>query len=197
MIENGNPTMSLLKRVSTFTIAALMVVFMAACSGGDKPPEPTPQPQGSGSKISNPKDALSVELCSLLPPEGASAVGLDPAGEIDDGPKLSDDAAETCLWKSPDGHDSLRFSVLTDRSIKDYHDNKSQYSDYQELTIGGYPAVRANKADPAQSGSCSIFLAVADRQVVHAYAAQASITDPCAISQKALESSVPTLPAAK
>ena len=186
--------MSMVKRGGAITAGALLVVTIAGCSGGAESPK---QPQETGPAISNPKNASKVDLCSMLPPEGASAAGLDPAGEIDDSPKISDDIQESCVWKSPDGKTSLALSVLPDRSIEQYQANKAKYADYQELTIAGYPAVRANDADPAQSGACSIFLAVADHQMVYADTAQVDIADPCAVTQKALEATVPTLPAAK
>ncbi|MFC7340694.1 DUF3558 family protein [Saccharopolyspora griseoalba] len=189
--------MSLLKRGGAITAGALMLGSLVACSGGAESPAPPPKPQDSGTAISNPKNASGVDLCRMLPQEGASAIGVDPTGAIDDTPKISDDIPDTCVWKSPDGHTSVALGVIPERSIDEYYANKSTYSDYQELTIAGYPAVRANDADPAQSGSCSIFLAAADRQVIYADTAQVDITDPCAVTQKALESAVPTLPAAK
>ena len=124
-------------------------------------------------------------------------MSLNPTGERDDTPKISADTADACVWKSPDGHNSVSLSVLPDRSIKDYQANKAQYADYQELSVAGYPAVRANQADPAQAGSCSLFLAVSDHQMLGAFTIQSPITDPCASSQKALEATLPTLPAAK
>lgn len=190
--------MNLFKRGSAIAAGTLLTVVLTSCSGGTDAPKPAPQPQeSSGSAISNPKNASSVDVCQLLPPEGASAVGVNPTGELDDTPKISSDVAEACVWETSDGAQSVSLSVLTDRSIKDYYDNKSQYPDYQEMTIAGYPAVRANDADPTQSGSCSIYAAVGERQMLTAFSMQADVADPCAVSQKALEASIPTLPAAK
>ncbi|MBQ0927124.1 DUF3558 family protein [Saccharopolyspora endophytica] len=188
--------MSLLKRGGAVAAGTVLTALLAACSGtGAESPAPQ-QPQPAGPQISNPKDVSSADLCSLLPPEVATSLGVAPAGQMDDGPKIGD-SAEACVWRSPDGKDSVRLSVLTDRSIKTYYDSKSQYPDFQELTLADHPAVRANEGDPAKDGACSIFLGAADGQVVHSFATQTNITDPCALSQKALESSVPTWPAAK
>ncbi len=187
--------MNSFKRGGAVAAGAVLIAVVAACSGGGSD-APQPQPQPSGPQISNPKDVAAADLCSLVPGEAATSAGLAPTGQMDDGPKIGDSAA-ACSWHSADGKDTFRLSVLTDRSIQTYYDSKSQYPDFQELTIAGHPTVRANDTDPKQGGACSLFLGTKDGQVVHAFASQVNITDPCAISQKALEGSVPSWPAAK
>lgn len=187
--------MSSFNRGGVVAAGAVLMAAMTACSGGGAG-TPQPQPQPAGPQISNPKDVASADLCSLVPADVAASAGLAPNGQMDDGPKIGD-SEPACSWHSADGKDTFRLSALTDRSITTYYDSRSQYPDFQELTIAGHPAVRANDADPKQSGACSLFLGTKDGQVVHAFTTQVNITDPCATSQKALEGSVPSWPAAK
>ncbi|QIZ34126.1 DUF3558 domain-containing protein [Saccharopolyspora sp. ASAGF58] len=82
-------------------------------------------------------------------------------------------------------------------SIQQIYDNRSTFSDFQELTIAGYPAARANQGDPAQDGWCDIYLATSENTMLRAFSRDASHADACGLAQRALEASIPTLPAAK
>ncbi|GAA0519837.1 hypothetical protein GCM10009545_22270 [Saccharopolyspora thermophila] len=175
---------------------------LAACTGGgptgDEPPQSSQQTQAqTGPEISDPRSPFAVELCALLPPDAATSLGLEPTGEVYDGPKISPDSAESCVWETPDGHTSVALAPIKDRSIQEYYDHKSAFSDYQELTIAGHPAVRANQGDPAKDGFCAMFAAVSKREMLYAFTHEISKTDPCGLAQKALEASIPTLPPAK
>lgn len=193
--------MGVLKRSCGIAASVVVAGTLAACSGGTgsngQPTESPQQTQAAGPQISNPKDASAVALCDLLPAQAATSLGFEPEGKINDGPKISPDAVDACMWRTPNGHDALQLAVNKDRSIQEYYDNKSTFTDYEELTIAGYPAVRANQGNPAQDGACSIFLAVSNTEMIHSFTTQTDVTDPCAISEKALEASIPTLPAAK
>lgn len=184
------------------SVGVVLAGALVACSGGDsgqtaEQPKPEAEPGGE-LDIANPKDAAAVDMCSLLPGEAASSMGLNTEGEMDDGPDIASDSPESCVWKTEDGFTSVSLSPLNDRSIQEYYDGKSQYPDYQELTLAGHPAVRANQGDPQQDGFCAVFLATSDDQLLYAHSDTSSDneSDPCGLAQKALETSVPTLPAA-
>ncbi|MGI8307614.1 DUF3558 domain-containing protein [Saccharopolyspora hattusasensis] len=188
-----------LKRSTVIAASALVVGGLAACSGpdssGGEPPRNPPQETATGPKVSDPRDPSAVDLCSLLPADKAVSLGYEGQGKVLKSP--SPDSPETCSWGTADRNNTVSLAPIKDRSIQDYYDNKSKFVDFQELTISGHPAVRANKGDPAKDGWCSIYLATTDSSLLYAFARDSSKADACGIAQKALEASVPTLPAAR
>lgn len=188
-----------LKRAATFGIGLIFTGALAACSGGG-PEESAPQAgqdaQEKPDSIENPKDVSGPELCDLLPPETARSLNLNPQGEVDDSPDISSDSPEACEWKSEDNRKSVALSPMLNRPIQEIQANEAGYVDYEELTIAGHPAVRANKGDPAQDGWCAMYVGTADDQLLYGFSLDESKTNPCGMTQKALEASVPTLPAA-
>ncbi|GGI92540.1 hypothetical protein GCM10011581_32120 [Saccharopolyspora subtropica] len=192
----------MLKRSGVLAAGVVLTGTLAACTGGGPTGDESPQSSGptqaqTGPEISDPRSPFAVELCALLPADAATSLGLEPTGKVNDGPKISADAPESCAWRSRDGHTSVSLGRIKDRSIQEYYDNKSAFSDYQELTIAGHPAVRANQGDPAKDGYCVVFAAVSEREMLYAFTSDDNKTDPCGLAQKALEASIPTLPAAK
>ncbi|WP_460328631.1 DUF3558 domain-containing protein [Actinopolyspora lacussalsi] len=182
-----------------------------ACSGGSAPESPGSEERSAessasrnaaGPEIANPKDATTAKVCELLPAEAARELGLQPRGETPEGNlTLPDEAADRCVWKSSYGATSVSLTPLAGRSIQQYYDNPQSYVDFKKLNIAGYPAVRANRDDPMSGGSCDIFLATKQNQVVKSYwrlnAADTGEVDPCGNAKKALRLSVSSWPAAK
>lgn len=190
--------MSTLKRSALVGTAIALTALLGACAGGGSGSETQPSQQANqdqtGSKISDPRDATAVDLCKLLPADAATSLGLNPSGEVDDKPKLNPDEPPTCTWKSEDGSTIVSLGPMTG-TIEEYRKNKSIFVDYQELTIAGHPAVQGNRSNPAETGNCWMYLGSKDNQLLAAFAMGNSA--PCSLTQKALEASVPTLPAAK
>jgi uncharacterized protein DUF3558 len=184
------------KQSAVLGASIALTMLLGACSGGStdstQPSQQTTQAQ-SGPKISDPKDAKAVELCQLLPADAATALGLNSTGKVDEH-GVNPAAPPTCTWESADGATIVSMGPI-DGSIQAYYNQKPTFADYQELTIAGYPTVRGNKGNPAQTGNCWMYLGISDSQLLSAFAM--SNADPCALTQKALEASVPTLPAAK
>ncbi|MGI8309338.1 DUF3558 domain-containing protein [Saccharopolyspora hattusasensis] len=187
----------MLKRGAVLGASLAMTALLAACGSqatptpsGEKPPQTT---QASGPKISDPKDAAAVPPCDILPPDAATSLGLNPESK-----KLSESESQSCGWRSFDERDRLSFTAIPNRSLSSYLNNRSQFVDFEELTIAGHPAVRANRNDPQKLGSCSIFLATKDGQILSSIVSFFDKTkDPCGFAQHALEAAVPKLPAAK
>lgn len=189
--------MTTFKRSSVAGAVFALSITLSACAGGSNSEDPPPAPQTqnqSGPEISNPRDAAAVDLCQLLPADAATSLGLNPTGEADDSANINPDAPPSCTWESPDGATTLSLGPAA-TSIQWYLDNKSTFVDYRELNIAGHPTVQGNKADPAQTQNCWMYLGTRDNQVLGAFAF--GTADPCSMTQKALEASVPTLPAAK
>ncbi|TWG08825.1 uncharacterized protein DUF3558 [Saccharopolyspora dendranthemae] len=187
--------MKTLKRSLVAGATIALTITMSACSGGSgNEPAPQPPPQGqAGPAISDPKDAAAVDLCQLLPADAATSLGLNPAGEVETS-SVDPDMPPQCTWKSENGATTLSLGP-SKTSVQWYIDNKSTFVDFRELNIAGHPTVQGNKADPAQTQNCWMYLGTMDNQVLGAFAF--GTADPCSMTQKALEASVPTLPAAK
>lgn len=190
---------NVLNRAALVGVGLLFAGMSSACSsGGDATGETTTPPKPAGVQIENPKDALATDPCNLLTPEAAQSAGLNPVGRVSADP-LNADAAPGCIWDvaGQDGNNVLL--TATNVPIQSYLDRKSTYTDFQELNIAGHPAVRANNGDPARDGFCDIFLATKDGQNLAAQSDTnvGSGVDPCSLAQKALEASVPAIPAAK
>ncbi|WP_406689116.1 DUF3558 family protein [Saccharopolyspora sp. ID03-671] len=187
--------MTIPKRTLLAGAAAGLVITMSACSSGSAP-EPAPAPESqhqAGPTINDPKDASAVDLCQLLPGDAATSLGLNPAGEEETSP-IDPDMPPQCTWKTEDGATTVSLGP-SNVPIQWYFDNKATFVDYRELNIAGHPTVQGNKADPAQTENCWMYLGTKDGQILGAFAF--GTADPCSLTQKALEASVPTLPAAK
>lgn len=180
-------------KVRAWSIAALAATMsLTACSSEEpaaQPPQPATSEAAPAVQISNPKDATAVDPCDILPNQTATELGLLPEGRPAEEENL-------CRWVSEDRSLYVSFTPLENRSIQEYYDNKTAFVDYGELTIAGYPTVRANQGNPAEDGFCDFFLATNDNQVLHAAGRDSSYTDPCGLAQKALEAAVSNLPAA-
>ncbi|NHD19454.1 MULTISPECIES: DUF3558 domain-containing protein [unclassified Actinopolyspora] len=200
------------RRSATVVGGVVLSVVLAACSGGSGADSGSPSSgsrsadasgsQGSsGVEIANPKDAAAADVCSLLPAEAASQLGLKTEGEKKSS-MTNPEASDACYWESPDGGATKNsFAVSDGRSIQQYYDNPDSFYDFEKMTIAGYPAVRANKGDPMSAGSCGIFLASKQDQVVQSFsslnAEDTGKVDPCVRAKKALKLSVSSWPAAK
>ncbi|WP_263251308.1 DUF3558 domain-containing protein [Saccharopolyspora rosea] len=201
MIQTVAMKKIMFKYSATFGAALALVGGLAACgtNGGGAGEAQPPQPQPSAApKIPDPKDASAVPRCGLLSPEAASSLGLAVPGEERPDP-VDPKAPSPCNWKTKDDGGEVALTPIDNRSLQEYHDNRSKYADFKDLSVAGHPAVEANQGDPVQVGSCDIFLATKDGQVlssqVDLYNNQGK--NPCELAQKALEAAVPALPAAK
>lgn len=202
--------MSTLRRTAIAGIGLAASLVLAGCAGssggengsGDTEAQKASKssvPQASGGpEIASPKNAAAVDVCNLLPSDAAAKIGVKPQGEKQTN-SLNAETSPSCAWTSPDGRQFVSLAAFDGRSIQTYYKNKDSYVDFQKLTIAGYPAVRANKVDPKSSGSCALFLATKNNQVVGAnvQTPDAGQVDPCGVGKKMLKLSLPTWPAAK
>ncbi|WP_223208223.1 DUF3558 family protein [Actinopolyspora erythraea] len=156
--------------------------------------------KGSGVDISSPKNATGVDVCELLSPEAAKQLGIKPSGERREN-DLDPDVEDSCKYgDSLDGDLSVSLAAFDDRQIVSYYENKEMYAIFEKIGIAGHPAVVAAKQDPMKSGTCSVFLASKQDQVVGAVVTVAADDtgkkDPCVPAKKALKLSLPSWPAA-
>src|SRR5690606_36346147 len=178
-------------RAWAFSVLALTMP-LAACSSEEpaaQPPQPATSVVGPALQIPNPKDAAAVDPCSMLPEQTRVDLGLKPEG------RPSHEGAG-CDWYTEDLSLIVTLTVLSNRSLQEFRDSKDAYVDYEEFTVDGHPAIRANQGDPAKDGYCDFFLATKDNQVLAASGSDSSHADACGPARKALEAAVPNLPAA-
>lgn len=180
-------------KVRAWSIAALAAAMsLTACSSEEpaaQPPQPTNSAESSGVQVPNPKDATAVKPCDMLSDQAATELGIEPEGR-------SAREGAGCRWDAKDLSLTLTLTSPPGRSIQEFYNSKSAFVDYEELTIAGYPAVRANDGNPSQDGFCDFFLATNTNQLIQASGRDSSHTDPCGLAQKALEATVQNLPAA-
>ncbi len=192
--------------VLTCSGAALLMTLTACSSGGGQAtPAPTaskePSQNQSAVQINNPKDAAAVPLCDLLPAETTTALGYEAQGSEEEG-GLDPDSPKACVWRTPGSSEGgqLALSVLP-RRIADYYANPETWINFEKMTVAEHPAAKANTADPMKAGACDIYLGTQKQQILASQVVLSSSAtgkkDPCQVARKALEASVPTLPAAK
>ncbi len=185
---------------------AALLMTLTACSsgGGQAAPEPTaskePSQNQSAAQINNPKNAAAVSVCKLLLSKSAAALGYKTQGETESA-TLDPDSSKSCVWRHPEDSSASVSLAVFNRRIADYYAHPETWPDFKRLTISGHPAVRANQADPMKSGDCNIYLATQKDQMVSSYVtlrgSKVGQKDPCQAAKRALEATVPTLPAAK
>ncbi len=145
---------------------------------------------GQGVQVESPKDPSNESPCDLVPSQTIHELGFHEEGE---------ETADGCAWKSAGGGVELAIGVVADRSLQDFRDESTKYSDFGELTVAAHPAVRANSGDPKADGKCELVVAANGEQAVSAKAKipSGATADPCALAQRALDAGVPSWPAAE
>lgn len=193
--------MSLFGRVAAGCGSLVLSAVLSACSGGGAPGgEPggtkPSAPPNAGVVINDQKDAAAGDLCSLLPPNVASSMGLDPGGKLEDDPVSG---GKSCAWRNSDGR-AISFAVMP-VGIDDFYAKSGAYKDFQKLTIAGHPGVRANEVDPKSVVSCYVYVGTKQKQMLSAAgwinSRDMGKVDQCQLAQQALEAAVPALPSAK
>ncbi|WP_245755359.1 DUF3558 domain-containing protein [Actinopolyspora alba] len=187
----------------------MLTLVLAGCSSGSNGQKDSPgdasvsdntSPSTSQSEIAipSPKDVTAVDVCGLMPGDAASKLGLGPDGEKDEG---GSSASSACVWENSESYKSVSLSPILDRSLSVYYENTSEFVDFKKLKILENPGVRANKSKPMESGSCSVYVATRQNQLVNSFATvpvnEIGKSDPCVPAKKALELSLPSWPAAK
>lgn len=185
--------------------ALVLTGLLAACSGdpgsGSTPSDDggstSEAPQDNASGISNPKNVQGADPCELLPPEALKSLGMGPEGERQEN-LFDSNIPDRCAWKSPDGGNSISVTPFPDRSIESYYQKPQEFKDFAKLEVAGYPAVRATKGDPEAEGSCAIYVAPREGQLLGADTIlHDASSDPCEKSKQALAAALEKLPAAK
>ncbi|WP_258343131.1 DUF3558 domain-containing protein [Saccharopolyspora gregorii] len=186
----------------SLVVTAASVVLVSGCAvGGDSPNEGGDPSSSTGkpSGIADPRDASGIPPCELMKASDAQELGFGPNGKVTPN-DLDPTMPDGCTWRSAEGATSVSLSVIPNRTIQQYRDASASFVDYAELNIAGHPAVRAND-DLPENGSCGIYLAAKDDQILFSFAFDAPSGgepfDPCSYAQGALERSVSVLPSVK
>ncbi|GAB2659881.1 hypothetical protein GCM10027271_18240 [Saccharopolyspora gloriosae] len=187
--------------VRLLSLLASSAILVSGCAIGDQAGGDGSQstvPNEKPSEVKDPREASGASPCDLLKAGDAQAMGLEPTGEVTPN-QLDPTMPDSCEWQSPGGETSVALSAIPGRSIQQYRESAASYVDFAEMEIAGHPAVQANNAPP-ESGSCGIYLATKDDQILFSFAFDTppgEKFDPCSYAKGALERSVPGLPSAK
>lgn len=186
-----------------FALALVPIAGGCALPGGSTgaTPQPAPPPPANSVKIDSPKDAKAVPLCNLLSPQAAQSLGVEPQGEPNEN-SIDPSQPPQCEWETANDDRLVVGLTVLDRNIaRDYYATPQLWEDFAKLDVVGHPTVRANPRDPNKVGSCDLYLATQENQMIASQvilpSADAGKTDGCQIAQRALEAVVPGLPPAK
>lgn len=193
--------MSSLGRAAVLCGGVMLAVTLSACSGGSSSggQSNTPSPNApAASGISDPRDAATANLCSLLPPTTANAAGVAPQGAAEISSTTHQPA---CTWEEAgDGPRQVSITI-TPADISVLNRQAGTYQDFRKLQIAGHPAAIANHSAPGTADICETFVGTKNGQMLLAQGAvhpdSVGKEDPCQLAQQALQAAVPNLPSAK
>ncbi|MDI5981969.1 DUF3558 domain-containing protein [Amycolatopsis magusensis] len=175
----------------------------ATVPGGQPPAEASDPPasEGTGSgagsapRVSSPVDTEKVtgDVCATLSSAKVSELGLtDPT------PRDSS-TGPTCNWNFTEGATNrldISAQAKNPNGLSDIYDQKDEFAYFEELEVGGYPAVYADITDARSSGDCSLYVGLNDQFAVRVSSTLSSGPDesrPCPVVEKAAEAMIDTV----
>lgn len=176
-----------------------MTLMLAGCasSGGADPPTTPPADRAGAPTISTPRDLTSrgtASCSSLLTLEQLQRLGLDRTGES----SVDAQGSPTCRWvASGSGGRSVTAAVVLDEDLFVGTYRRRETPIFRAYEIGGLPAVDTQFS--ANSPACTTTIGVADGQTLDVTGSRGTRSgerdvDACAISRRAAEEIVSTLP---
>ncbi|SFP84578.1 Protein of unknown function [Amycolatopsis arida] len=182
--------------------------LLAACGGteGGTPtagPGPTTtttggQNGGSGSapKVADPLDPqpLVTDPCGLVTDGQLAELGLEKERERD-----TATGEKECVWRQtaqPENTIAVSAFRSNPNGLGDIYDQRNEQEYFDEVTIGGYPAVFASELDRRDDGRCALWIGVTD-QVVTSIQTQLDegpdVTAPCPVAERTGRAVIDTL----
>lgn len=159
-------------------------------------PVSTPTSQSSEEiPIDEPLDVTHLldQPCAALADEDLANLSLTE-GEITD--EDISQAAESCMWRrSDDSGSHADLIVMTENAdgLEDIRDLNQDSEVYEEIQIGGYPALHASPTDRRDEGRCDLWIGVNDSEVAYFYVALHDVPDasqPCDFADKVGEAMI-------
>ncbi|MFC5993330.1 DUF3558 domain-containing protein [Pseudonocardia hispaniensis] len=156
------------------------------------PASATAQPAGAAPRVAHPRDARGIAVCDLLTPAQLTALGLRPETAE---PKVLG-TGRLCGWRSTTVGEPAGLTIATEIDVRglDYlYGIRDTFAVFEPLEVAGHPAVRA---DGNADGRCSLYVAIAEYQLLSADGNLAGrpLPDPCARSRRMIEAVLSNLP---
>lgn len=155
-------------------------------------PTPSANPLVVTPRVEHPKDARGIGSCDLLTPSQLTDLGLRP----DTARPGTSGVGRMCTWASTVMGDPAGLTVATDLTVgglESLYRVRDTFDVFEPGEIGGHPSVRA---DGNRDGRCSLYVALADDQLMSADGNLSGrpLPDPCARSRRMAELVLSNLP---
>lgn len=163
-----------------------------AQSRDQQAPSARREPPQFAPSVTEPKDARGIAECDLLTPAQLDQLGL--ASETARPRTVG--AARVCSWTYEGGRKSAALQIATERTIPGLdgiYVQRVGYARFEPVTVAGHPGFHA---DQAESDGCTLYIAIADYQMMTVVADLRAepLPDPCAPSRRMAEMILSNLP---
>ncbi|WP_154667127.1 DUF3558 domain-containing protein [Pseudonocardia asaccharolytica] len=143
-------------------------------------------------RVPRPKDARGIGTCELLTPAQLTALGLRP--ETAESKAVG--TGRLCTWRSTTVGEPAGITIADDievRGLEHIYRLRDTFAVFESREVAGHPAVRA---DGNADGRCSLYVAVAEYQLLSADGNLAGrpLPDPCERSRRMVEAVLSNLP---
>lgn len=184
-----------------------MLMALAALGACAAPVPGAPSPAGSAAstdgapasavtdapRVPNPRDVRGIAACDLLTPAQLNGFGLDPATAK----ASTQNTALNCGWRTRDGLGSVNVTAGTQFNVNGLDGLyllRETYGVFEPGEMDGFPIVRAERNDSRSTGDnyCTIYVGVADEQLVWAATGYLKPTPPACDTSRAVMATVLT-----
>ncbi|WP_083935753.1 DUF3558 domain-containing protein [Saccharomonospora halophila] len=149
----------------------------------------TPPENGTSSSIEKPIDTTNLlkQPCTALPDADLTKLDL-VEGRINK--DTVSEVAYSCIWeRSTDSGSHADLIVVTENAngLQDIRELNQDSELYEELQIGGYPALHASPSDRRYRGRCDLWIGVNDSEVLYVYLTLRDVPeaeDPCGYADR-------------
>nr|BFE98538.1 hypothetical protein GCM10020241_02140 [Streptoalloteichus tenebrarius] len=206
-----------MRRVVVSAVAGSALVALVAGCSSSVAGQPSASGGGSGSSVSggSGKERLSPPLeqppldlkpfetkpCELLKPEQVASLTRAEPPESKDG-ILGPECAWPAVDPVRDTSISLTINVKTGEGLEGTYRRRSNFGQFKEFRVAGYPGVHANESEKAEGmGNCGSRIGVSDSTalliIVQARKGNPDYSTSCRLNEKIAEMMIQNLKAAK
>lgn len=201
--------MTTIQRRSIGVIGVALAFVLASCAESESgtptntPPStnlvpPSTAETETSTSIQNPIDTTRLldQPCEALHEDDREPLNLiDGRIETD----TASQAADACIWeRSEDSGSHVDLIVMTENAngLQDIRERNQDSELYEELRIGGYPALHASPTDLQDEGRCDLWIGANDSEVLYLYATLRDVpeaSDPCGYTDEVGEAIIANL----
>ncbi|WP_233160234.1 DUF3558 domain-containing protein [Actinophytocola xanthii] len=130
-----------------------------SATSGEAPGEGAPP-------VENPLDAgIFIEQpCTTLTQDQLSTLGVSRPGVPTTSGAVAERAGPYCTWLISEQGGAIGIGFITGNKngLSDNYRAREEFAYFEPTTVEGYPAVFSDRSDLRDSGSCSLFVGIAD-----------------------------------